>query len=175
MFRNRERGALHHPEFTMLEWYRANEPYEMLMDDCAALLAEAARAAGDERVFVSRQDHRSLRRAGAHHRGRGFHASCRHRSAGDGRAAARATAPRSAAAAEQAGVRIADDDTWGDIFSRVLAERVEPHLGVGRATILMSIRCRWRRWRGRNRAATRSPSASSSMPAASNSPMPSAN
>ena len=46
VFRNRERGALHHPEFTMLEWYRANEPYEMLMDDCAALLAEAAHAAG---------------------------------------------------------------------------------------------------------------------------------
>ena len=36
-FRNRERGALHHPEFTMLEWYRANETYETLMDDCTAL------------------------------------------------------------------------------------------------------------------------------------------
>src|SRR5882757_263429 len=44
VFRNRERGALHHPEFTMLEWYRANEPYETLMNDCAALLAEAAHA-----------------------------------------------------------------------------------------------------------------------------------
>ena len=30
-FRNRERSALHHPEFTMLEWYRANEPYERVM------------------------------------------------------------------------------------------------------------------------------------------------
>jgi len=39
VFRNRERGALHHPEFTMLEWYRANEPYAALIDDCAALLA----------------------------------------------------------------------------------------------------------------------------------------
>src|ERR1044071_1485936 len=35
VFRNRERGALHHPEFTMLEWYRANETYDAVMDDCA--------------------------------------------------------------------------------------------------------------------------------------------
>src|SRR6185312_13495363 len=27
VFRNRERGPLHHPEFTMLEWYRAGETY----------------------------------------------------------------------------------------------------------------------------------------------------
>src|SRR5256714_1103049 len=46
VFRNRERGALHHPEFTMLEWYRANEPYGMLIEDCAALLAAAAGGAG---------------------------------------------------------------------------------------------------------------------------------
>ena len=39
VFRNRERGALHHPEFTLIEWYRAGEPYETLMDDCAAILA----------------------------------------------------------------------------------------------------------------------------------------
>ena len=53
VFRNRERGPLHHPEFTMLEWYRANEPYEALMEDCAALLAAAAEAAG-ERSCASR-------------------------------------------------------------------------------------------------------------------------
>jgi len=50
VFRSRERGALHHPEFTLLEWYRANEPYETLMGDCAALLAEAAKAAGASKL-----------------------------------------------------------------------------------------------------------------------------
>src|ERR1700744_5132697 len=42
VFRNRERGVLHHPEFTMLEWYRAGAPYQTLMEDCAALLALCA-------------------------------------------------------------------------------------------------------------------------------------
>jgi lysyl-tRNA synthetase class 2 len=41
-----------------------------------------------------------------------------------------------AAAARSSGVRVAEDDTWGDVFSRVLVERVEPNLGIGRATIL---------------------------------------
>ena len=53
-FRNRERGALHHPEFTMLEWYRADEPYEALMEDCAAILALAARGGRREAVLVPR-------------------------------------------------------------------------------------------------------------------------
>src|SRR5690606_16847511 len=46
VYRNRERGPLHHPEFTMLEWYRAGEPYTALMADCAAMLRLAAEAAG---------------------------------------------------------------------------------------------------------------------------------
>jgi lysyl-tRNA synthetase class 2 len=31
---------------------------------------------------------------------------------------------------------VAGDDTWADVFSRVLVEKIEPHLGVGRPTIL---------------------------------------
>jgi lysyl-tRNA synthetase class 2 len=41
-----------------------------------------------------------------------------------------------AEAARTIGIRLAVDDTWSDIFSRVLSERVEPRLGIGRATIL---------------------------------------
>jgi lysyl-tRNA synthetase class 2 len=33
-------------------------------------------------------------------------------------------------------VRITDDDTWSDIFSKVLVEHVEPRLGQGRLTVL---------------------------------------
>ena len=135
VFRNRERGALHHPEFTMLEWYRANEPYETLMDDCAALLQEAARAAGTKQFsFRGKTADPSvaperLTVAEAFER----HAAIDLLATVDGEEGDRT---KLAVAAVRADIRIADDDTWGDIFSRVLAERVDPHLGMGRATIL---------------------------------------
>jgi lysyl-tRNA synthetase class 2 len=33
-------------------------------------------------------------------------------------------------------VRVAADDSWSDIFSRIMGERIEPELGIGRATVL---------------------------------------
>ena len=136
MFRNRERGALHHPEFTLLEWYRAEAPYETLMDDCAALMAEAARAAGATAFSFrgktidpfAEPERLTVAEAFARHAGVDLLASVTQDGEGD--------RARLAAEAEKAGVTIAADDTWGDIFSRILVERVDPHLGVGRATIL---------------------------------------
>jgi elongation factor P--(R)-beta-lysine ligase len=135
VFRNRERGALHHPEFTLVEWYRANAPYTVLMDDCAALMGEAARASGaTEFTYRGKRadpfavpERITVAEAFARYAGVDLLATIR---AGEG---ARA---QLAAGAARAGVVTADDDTWGDIFSRILAERIEPHLGVGRATIL---------------------------------------
>jgi len=46
VFRERERGELHLPEFTMLEWYRARQGYEAVMADTVAIIAQAARATG---------------------------------------------------------------------------------------------------------------------------------
>ena len=136
VWRNRERGALHHPEFTMLEWYRVDEPYQTLMDDCAALLVLAAETAGT-REFSFRghvcdpfaaPERVTVAQAFERHAGVDLLASI----GADG------TTDRDAlsASARAVGIRVADDDTWADVFSRVIVEKVEPNLGIGRATIL---------------------------------------
>ena len=132
-FRNRERGALHHPEFTLVEWYRANEPYEVLMEDCAAILTLAAEAAGTKQFAFRGQTVDPFATA---ERVTVAEAFARH--AGVDLLALLPPEPvaRFAAAARARGIRTAGDDTWGDIFSRVLVEKVEPELGRGRATIL---------------------------------------
>ena len=135
VFRNRERGALHAPEFTMLEWYRAQAPYEMLMDDCAAIMATAATAVAT-RQFTFRgraadpfapAERLTVSEAFARYAGIDLVACLT--AQGTDRAAL-------AAAARGAGIRLAADDNWGDIFSRLLVERIEPRLGLGRATLL---------------------------------------
>src|ERR1700729_1747830 len=46
VFRDRERGGLHLPEFTMLEWYRADTGYDAIMADSVVVIAHAAQATG---------------------------------------------------------------------------------------------------------------------------------
>src|SRR5246127_4353986 len=46
VFRDRERGDLHLPEFTMLEWYRADSGYDATMADTIVVIAHAAQATG---------------------------------------------------------------------------------------------------------------------------------
>ncbi|MBX3568093.1 MAG: EF-P lysine aminoacylase GenX [Rhizobiaceae bacterium] len=136
VFRNRERGPLHHPEFTMVEWYRAGEAYDVLMDDCAAFLALAARRSGVARfAFRGREadpfatpERLTVRDAFSRHAGIELMASIR----ADG------STDRDAlhAAVDAAGIRTASDDNWADLFSRVMVEKIEPNLGIGRATVL---------------------------------------
>ena len=136
VWRNRERGPLHHPEFTLLEWYRAGEPYEALMQDCASLLRLAAEAAGTQVLrFRGREadpfaEPERLSVAEAFDRFAGIDLLA---SVGANGATDRQTL---AAAVRGAGIRIADDDGWSDLFSRVLVERIEPRLGIGRPTLL---------------------------------------
>src|SRR5438093_9672171 len=46
VYRDGERSATHHPEFAMLEWYRAGAGYRDLMDECEALLRSVQAASG---------------------------------------------------------------------------------------------------------------------------------
>jgi lysyl-tRNA synthetase class 2 len=132
VWRNRERGALHAPEFTMLEWYRVGEPYARLMEDIAAWVALAAEgplrfrdrvcdpAAGFVRVSVAE--------AFGEHAGIDLLATMD----ADGATDAAALAGQM----DRVGIRHMAGETWSDLFSRVLGEKVEPKLGMGQMTVL---------------------------------------
>ena len=136
VWRNRERGPLHHPEFTMIEWYRVGEIYDSLMADCAALLALCAERAGTKSfAFRGKEadpfaEPERLTVADAFSRLAGIDllATVSPDGATD-RAALHA-------ALAAAGLRTAADDSWSDLFSRVMVECIEPALGRQRATIL---------------------------------------
>ena len=134
VWRNRERGALHSPEFTMLEWYRVGEDYTVLMADCAAILRLACGAGGvlryRDRVCdpFAAPERLSVAEAFELYAGIDLLASI----AADGATDAGVLGM----ALDAVGVRRAADDTWSDMLSRVLSERVEPHLGLGRMTVL---------------------------------------
>jgi len=136
VFRNAERSATHHPEFTMLEWYRAKTSYVALMEDCEGLLAAVAEAAGagqftwqGKRCDASAPAER-LTVAEAFKRECGIDLL--------------ATAPEPlnpsldllAAAAKPLGIAPRAGDRWDDLFFRIFMERIEPRLGIGRPTIL---------------------------------------
>jgi lysyl-tRNA synthetase class 2 len=136
VYRNREQGPINVPEFTMLEWYRANETYDSVIGDCAAILKLAVQATG-ERHFR----HRGHEADAAAEPDRISVADAFARFAGIDLASllnANGTPIREAfaLAATGAGIQTAADDSWTDIFSRVLTERIEPRLGIGRPTIL---------------------------------------
>ncbi|MDZ4777875.1 MAG: EF-P lysine aminoacylase EpmA [Alphaproteobacteria bacterium] len=136
VYRNRESGsALHAPEFTMLEWYRTHAPYEALFDDCAAFLAIAADATGATALRwrdrtcdpLASPEILPVSETFAKYAGLNLLVTIDN-GVGD----------RDALAQQMhiCDVRIGDDDTWSDLFSRVLVQCIEPHLGIGRATIL---------------------------------------
>jgi lysyl-tRNA synthetase class 2 len=121
VFRNGERSALHHPEFTMLEWYRAGESYETVMRDCLAVLG-CAGGKFQRGAVTCDLDQPTVVLTVAE--------------AFDRFAGADVFAPDLAQEARRVGV---DPGTTGDredIFFKIFLDRVEPHLGVGRPALL---------------------------------------
>jgi lysyl-tRNA synthetase class 2 len=136
VFRNREGGATHAPEFTMLEWYRAEEPYESVIADALAVLHVAAEATGITALSYKgrncnpRGDAERLTVADAFARYAGIDLLSTLSGVGEGKREALAKE------AARADFEIADNDNWADIFSKILVARIEPHLGIGAPTIL---------------------------------------
>ena len=136
VFRNRERGDLHAPEFTMLEWYRANETYERVQADCLDVLRLAADTTGATQVsFRNRScdpraepERLTVAQAFAYHAGIELLSTLSPAGEGDRNAFA--------AKARRAGFTVTEQDGWSDIFSKVLVAAIEPRLGKGKPTIL---------------------------------------
>jgi elongation factor P--(R)-beta-lysine ligase len=131
VFRNRERTPLHHPEFSMLEWYRAHAPLGRLIEDCADLLVVAARAAKTD-SFTWRDraanpfdepEILTVREAFDRYANIDLEATLDDRDA-------------LARAAARDGLRVSPSDSWSDLFSKILSEKIEHRLGRGRATVL---------------------------------------
>ncbi|HSC17649.1 MAG TPA: EF-P lysine aminoacylase EpmA [Rhizomicrobium sp.] len=136
VFRNRERGALHAPEFTMLEWYRAHEPYETVIADTLSVLRLAGETTGIKTMSFKgrecdpREDAERLTVADAFSRHAGLDLLVTLSDVGEG------NRDLLAAEAKRAHFEIAENDTWADIFSKILVARVEQNLGIGAPTIL---------------------------------------
>ncbi|HEV2187785.1 MAG TPA: EF-P lysine aminoacylase EpmA, partial [Stellaceae bacterium] len=138
VFRDGERGATHHPEFSMLEWYRAGATYRDLMADCEGLLRAAEARGGGGHGNLTWQ-------------GRSADARLPFERLSVAEAFLRysnidilATAPDPlkpdfallAAAAAKIGIAPHPGDDWESLYFRIFLDRIEPNLGVGAPTIL---------------------------------------
>lgn len=128
VWRNGEAGPRHAPEFTMLEWYRPGMTLSGLMDEteefvravCPPVVAheevETDLTLPFERITMAEAFDRWCGRLDI--------------------LGTEGDAARLHAAAARIGVPPRPDESWEDLFFRLLLERVEPAIGRGRATFL---------------------------------------
>ncbi|MGH6982858.1 MAG: EF-P lysine aminoacylase EpmA [Stellaceae bacterium] len=135
-FRNGERGATHHPEFALLEWYRAGATYQTLMTDCERLLTAVLEGVGAphyrwrEQAADPRRPWRRETVAGV------FADRCGIDILATAPDPERPRLDLLATAARPLGIAPHPGDEWDDLFFRIFLERIEPTLGIGVPTIL---------------------------------------
>jgi lysyl-tRNA synthetase class 2 len=129
VYRNGERSDTHHPEFTMLEWYRAGGATIDLIEDCGAILGEAATVAPNNLLRWQGKT------CDPSQRWQVITVADAFRQYAEIDLLATAPDPLApdfallAKAAIQAGIEPHDGDDWEDLFFRIFLERIEPNLG----------------------------------------------
>ena len=135
-YRNAERSMIHHPEFTMLEWYRSGATWRQTANDTEALIKAAASATGKKEVNFKNNscdlrkpfDYLSVTEAFLKFAKIDLRLSLIDPNFPD--------KSKLAKMAKDSGIRIENEDSWEVIFDRILIEKVEPKLGLCRGTVL---------------------------------------
>ena len=134
VFRDGERSARHHPEFTMLEWYRVGAGWRDLAEEAAecvrSICGPVVQHNGQSCDLAQPWEFLSVAEAFDRHTGIDLLATVDDPLAPN--------SDRLGFLADGLGVRTAETDTWEDIFFRIYLERIEPHLGIDTATVLHS-------------------------------------
>lgn len=135
VYRDGERGSTHHPEFSMLEWYRAGASWPALIPDCVGLLRACQAAAGDALTWRGATadaglpwQEISVAEAFQRHCGIDILATAPDPLTPD-------AAPL-AAEARRIGIERHPGDDWEALYFRIFLDRIEPQLGLGSPTIL---------------------------------------
>jgi lysyl-tRNA synthetase class 2 len=135
VYRDGERGSTHHPEFSMLEWYRAGASWPALIPDCVGLLRACQAAAGDALTWRGATadaglpwQEISVAEAFQRHCGIDILATAPDPLTPD--------AALLAAEARRIGTERHPGDDWEALYFRIFLDRIEPQLGLGSPTIL---------------------------------------
>ncbi len=135
-YRNGERSSRHHPEFTMIEWYRAHADTQAIKEDCINLVRACATASGKTRFQANGMtcdpfaewETLSVQDAFQRYAGIDLLATTPNPKEPDAMLLRKAMA--------HLDLRTADDDSWDDMFFRVMGDKIEPFLGKDRPTFL---------------------------------------
>ncbi len=137
-YRNEAIGQTHLPEFTMLEWYRKDTDYLAMMADTETLVKRCAKICNADVLRFGditcnpfgTWERLSVEEAFIKYAGVDIMATL------DKNPAVLPTADALRYAAQEKGIWCAPQDTWEDIFFRIMMEKIEPNLGHGIPTIL---------------------------------------
>lgn len=135
-FRNEIISPTHYPEFTMLEWYRLNADYNILMKDCEEILKIGLKSIGKD--YYENGGNKCYMEKGIEKLSiaEAFEKYCKidiFETIDDKEnPSVKMLKPK----AEELGISVSEKDSWDDIYEKLMMEYIEKNLGIGKPTIL---------------------------------------